>query len=404
MIDPKKLVCPNCYHIGLSKQGRCATTDKQRYGCIKCRSKTVFPIWDADHDIVRENVRLSKQKQKAQDNNRIYNKAFREHARIENAVEEYTKELITLFENNKLSKTTSKHRTSNKAVGVIQFSDVHFNELVELENNRYDFKVASSRVKHFVNKAKTYFKTANISNVVMALTGDLMNSDRRLDELLNQATNRANATFLGVDILQQAILDLNEDFNVTVASVIGNEGRANKEMGWSDVVATDNYDYTIFQCLRFLFRDSHVDFVHGDPSELVINVAGQNLLMLHGHGSFRGKLETSVNQIAGRYALKGIHIDYIIFGHVHSARVGDNFGRSSSMVGANDYSEKALNLNGRASQNCYIFYSNGNRDGIKVDLQNVDSKGYDIDRSLEAYNAKSHGKSKKKKTIFEVVV
>ena len=404
MIDPKKLVCPNCYHIGLSKQGRCATTDKQRYGCIKCRSKTVFPIWDADHDIVRENVRLSKQKQKAQDNNRIYNKAFREHARIENAVEEYTKELITLFENNKLSKTTNKHRTSNKAVGVIQFSDVHFNELVELENNRYDFKVASSRVKHFVNKAKTYFKTANISNVVMALTGDLMNSDRRLDELLNQATNRANATFLGVDILQQAILDLNEDFNVTVASVIGNEGRANKEMGWSDVVASDNYDYTIFQCLRYLFRDSCVKFIHGDPSELVINVAGQNLLMLHGHGSLRGKLDSSVNQIAGRYSLKGIKIDYVIFGHVHSARVGDNFGRSSSMVGANDYSEKALNLNGRASQNCYIFYNDGNRDGIKVDLQNVKDKGYNIKESLEAYNAKSAKKRKKTKTIFEIVV
>lgn len=404
MIDPKKLICPNCYHIGMSKQGRCATTDKQRYGCIKCRSKTVFPIWDADHDIVRENVRLSKQKQKAQDNNRIYNKAFREHARIENAVEEYTKELITLFENNKLSKTTSKHRTSNKAVGVIQFSDVHFNELVELENNRYDFKVASSRVKHFVNKAKTYFKTANISNVVMALTGDLMNSDRRLDELLNQATNRANATFLGVDILQQAILDLNEDFNVTVASVIGNEGRANKEMGWSDVVASDNYDYTIFQCLRYLFRDSCVKFIHGDPSELVINVAGQNLLMLHGHGSLRGKLDSSVNQIAGRYSLKGIKIDYVIFGHVHSARVGDNFGRSSSMVGANDYSEKALNLNGRASQNCYIFYNDGNRDGIKVDLQNVKDKGYNIKESLEAYNAKSAKKRKKTKTIFEIVV
>ena len=293
---------------------------------------------------------------------------------------------------------------NKKAVGVIQFSDVHFNELVELENNRYDFKVASARVRYFVNKAKTYFKTANISNVVMALTGDLMNSDRRLDELLNQATNRANATFLGVDILQQAILDLNKDFNVTVSSVVGNEGRANPELGWSKVLASDNYDYTIFQCLRYLFRDSCVKFIHGDPSELVINVAGQNLLMLHGHGSLKGKLDTSVNQIAGRYSLKGIKIDYVIFGHVHSARVGDNFGRSSSMVGANDYSEKALNLNGRASQNCYIFYSNGNRDGIKVDLQNVKSEGYNIKESLEAYNAKSAKKRQKTKTIFEVVV
>ena len=404
MIDPKKLVCPNCYHIGMSKQGFCAKTDKQRYGCKSCRSKTVFPIWDADHDIIRENVRLSKQKQRAQDKNRIHNKAFREHARIENAVEEYTKELVSLFDKNELSKTTKKFKLNKKAVGVIQFSDVHFNELVELENNRYDFKVASARVRYFVNQAKTYFKTANISNVVMALTGDLMNSDRRLDELLNQATNRANATFLGVDILQQAILDLNKDFNVTVGSVVGNEGRANPEMGWSKVLASDNYDYTIFQCLRYLFRDSSVKFIHGDPSELVVNVAGQNLLMLHGHGSLRGKLDSSVNQIAGRYSLKGIKIDYVIFGHVHSARVGDNFGRSSSMVGANDYSEKALNLNGRASQNCYIFYSNGNRDGIKVDLQNVNIEGYNIKESLEAYNAKSAKKRKKTKTIFEIVV
>ncbi len=403
MVNPKELICPNCYHIGMTKEGL-DRNGKQRWGCKACRSKSVYPICDADHDVIRENVRLSKQKQKAQDKNRIFNKSFREHARIENAVEEYSKELKTLFEKHSLNLSTNTFKINNKAVGVIQFSDVHFNELVELENNRYDFKVASSRVRYFVNRARLYFKTANITNVVIALTGDLMNSDRRLDELLNQATNRAKATFLGVDILQQAILDLNEDFNITVASVVGNEGRANKELGWSDVVATDNYDYTIFQCLRYLFRKNSVKFVHGDPSELVINVAGQNLLMLHGHGSLKGKLDTSVNQIAGRYSLKGIKIDYVIFGHVHSAHVGDNFGRSSSMVGANDYSEKALNLNGRASQNCYIFYKNGNRDGIKVDLQNVNQKGYDIDESLEAYNAKSAEKRKTKTTIFEVVV
>ena len=402
-INPKELICPHCYHVGMSKQGF-NERGQQRYQCKSCRVKTIYPIYDADVEVIKENVRLSKQKQKAQDRNRIQNKAFREHARIENAIEEYSKELKTLFENNSLNCTTTKHKTNNKAVGVIQFSDVHLNELVDLENNKYDFSVASKRTRYFVNKAKTYFKTANVSNIVFALTGDLMNSDRRLDELLNQATNRAKATFLGVDIFQQAILDMSEDFNVTVASIVGNEGRANKELGWSDIIATDNYDYTIFQCLRYLFRNSNVKFIHGDPSELVVNVAGQNLLMMHGHGSFRGKLDTAVNQIAGRYSLRGIKIDYIIFGHVHSARVGDNFGRSSSMVGANDYSEKALNLNGRASQNCYIFYDNGNRDGIKIDLQNTQNEGYNIDKSLEAYNAKSHGKVKTKKTIFEVVV
>ena len=74
------------------------------------------------------------------------------------------------------------------------------------------------------------------------------------------------------------------------------------------------------------------------------------------------------------------------------------------MVGANDYSEKALNLGGRASQNAYVFYENGNRDGIKIDLQNTDCKGYEIDKTLEAYNAKSAKKNRKRETIFKVVV
>ena len=394
------LACPNCYSLQLIKSGWDA--GKQRYECKKCRHRSAFPI--SDIELLKENVKYRKEKQKAQDVNRIERKGFREHARIENAVEEYSKELKKLFENYKLHKRTKKHKISNRAVGVIQFSDVHFNELVELQNNRYDFKVASQRCQYFVEKASAYFKMNNVSQVVVALTGDLMNSDRRLDELLNQAQNRAKATFLAVDILQQVLLDLNSRFNVSVGSVVGNEGRANKELGWSNKVATDNYDYTISNCLRYLFKDTDVHFINGDPSELVINVAGQNLLMLHGHGSINAGVEKSVNQLMGRYSMKGIKIDYVIFGHVHSARVGDTFGRSSSMVGANDYSEKALNLGGRASQNAYVFYDNGNRDGIKIDLQNVDCKGYNIDKTLEAYNAKSAKKSKKTETIFKVVV
>ena len=395
-----RLGCPNCYSIQIIKSGW--DNGRQRYQCKRCKHRSAFPVTDVE--LLRENVRYRKEKQKAQDVTRIERKGFREHARIENAVEEYSRELKQLFENYKLHKATRKHKSSSKAVGVIQFSDVHFNELVDLSNNKYDFKVAAQRCQYFVERAKQYFRNANISNVVVALTGDLLNSDRRLDELLNQATNRAKATFLSVDIMQQVILDINKQFNVSVASVVGNEGRANKELGWSNVVATDNYDYTIYNCLRYLFKDSKVNFIDGDPSEIVVNVAGQNLLMLHGHGGLKGGTEKAINQIMGRYSAKGIDINYVIFGHVHSARVGDNYSRSSSMVGANDYSEKALNLTGRASQNCYIFYNNGNRDGIKIDLQNVSNKGYEIDESLEAYNAKSAQKTNKQETIFKVVV
>ena len=300
-----RLACPNCFSIQLTKSG--IEHGKQRYRCKRCKSRTVFPITDIE--LLKENVKYRKEKQKAQDVSRIERKSVREFARVENAVEEYSKELKQLFENYKLHTETKKHRSSSKAVGVIQFSDVHFNELVDIKGNKYDFEVASKRCQYFVSQAKKYFKMANIKSIVVAFTGDLLNSDRRLDELLNQATNRARATFLSVDIMQQVLMDLNQDFNVSVASVVGNEGRANKELGWSDAVATDNYDYTIYNCLRYLFKDSNITFIDGDPSELVVNVAGQNLLMLHGHGGLRGGIEKAINQIMGRYSIKGINID-----------------------------------------------------------------------------------------------
>tara|TARA_R100000808_G_scaffold6235_1_gene18644 strand:+ start:7181 stop:8365 length:1185 start_codon:yes stop_codon:yes gene_type:complete len=394
------MFCTNCHSSKIIKCG--LDRGRQRYECNKCGFKSIYTIENLE--LIQENVRLAKQKQSAQDLNRIERKSFREYARIENAVSEYNKRLVQLFDKYKLSKYVKKHKEDNKSVGVIQFSDVHFNELVNLEHNKYDFSVASARCKLFTERATTYFKAMGITNVLMVQSGDLLNSDRRLDELLSMATNRSKATFLAVDILQQVILHLNENFNVSVCMVTGNESRVKKDWGWSTLIATDNYDYTIFQTLRYLFRDSDIKFIDGDPTEVIVEVAGQNLLVLHGNGSIKKTaIESSINQIIGRYRLRGTKIDYVIFGHIHSARVGDNYSRSSSMVGANDYSEKALNLAGRASQNCYIFYNNGNRDGIKVDLQHY-GEGYNIDKSLEAYNAKSNNKLNRGTTIFKVVV
>ena len=397
---PNNIVCPKCYNTGMIKSGW--YNDKQRYECKVCGHRTTSAI--EDFDLLKENVKLAKQKQSAQDLNRIERKTFREHARVENAVSKYTKKLSKIFENYELSTYTKKHKENSKAVGVIQFSDVHFNELVNLPHNKYDFSVASARCKQFVDKATTYFKAMGITNVLMVQSGDLLNSDRRLDELLSMATNRAKATFLAVDIMQQVILHLNSNFNVSVCMVTGNESRVKKDWGWASIIASDNYDYTIFQTLKYLFKDSDITFIDGDPTEVVVEVAGQNLLVLHGNGAVkRTGIESSISQMVGRYKMRGTHIDYVIFGHVHSARVGDNYSRSSSMVGANDYSEKALNLSGRASQNCYIFYENGNRDGIKIDLQNY-GNGYDIQQSLESYNAKSSSKLNQGTTIFKVVV
>jgi predicted phosphodiesterase len=355
----------------------------------------------ADKEIIEYNLRLAKQKQKAQDLNRIANKSFREYARQENALEEYNKELIKVLKENSINVELVEQKKDSESVVVVQVADTHFNELVDLQTNRYDFKIASKRLQKFAYYIKQYAELHNASSFLVAITGDLMNSDRRLDEKLAMATNRSKATFLAVHLLKHFILDLQEQANVRVCCVTGNESRITEFCGWVDIVASDNYDFTIFEILRLLLPD--IEFIRGDALEVVVNINGKNMLVIHGHQL--GKMDSNqVGKVISKYSSKGIIIDFIICGHLHETMIRDNIARSASLVGSNSYSEKALNLSGRAAQNIYIFTNDGRQD-VRIDLQDVDGwNGYDIDMELASYNTKSLEKTHKKETIFKIIV
>ena len=138
--------------------------------------------------------------------------------------------------------------------------------------------------------------------------------------------------------------------------------------------------------------------------EQVVKVGNKNILLIHGH-QIKGKTEHAIQGIKGKYSAKGITIDFIISGHKHSARIGDVYARGSSIVGANEYSERGLQLTSRASQNIHIVYTSDRIDSVKIDLQNTEHiEGYQIEKEIEAYNAKSVDRLRIKKTIFEVVI
>ena len=369
---------------------------------LRKQVKNIVHYLIADKEIVDYNIRLAKQKQRFQDLNRISNKSFREGARLENALVEYNKELIKLLEKESIEVKLKKHKHASESVIVVQVADTHFNELVDLENgNKYDFNIASKRLQKYAYKVKEYSKFHKANKILVAISGDLLNSDRRLDEKLAQATNRAKATFLSVHLLKHFLMDLNEVSEVQVCCVTGNESRVNEELGWIDIVASDNYDFTIFEMLRLLLPD--INFIRGSALELVVEVNGKNMLVVHGHQL--GKMDTNqVGKIVSKYSAKGVIIDFIICGHLHETMIRDNIARSASLVGGNAYSENALNLAGTAAQNIYCFTNDGRHD-IRIDLQNTDLwEGYNINKELFAYNAKSVQKTHKKETIFKIII
>ena len=356
----------------------------------------------SDKEIVEENIKLAKQKQRAQDLNRIANKSFREYAREENALVEYNKELIKVLKENSLDVKLTKHKTKKGSVVLVQIADTHFNELVDMESNQYDFKIASQRLQKFAYYVKEYAKLHKATSFLVAITGDLINSDRRLDEKLSMATNRAKATFLGVHLLKHFIMDLQEFADVKVCCVTGNESRVNQDLGWVDLCASDNYDFTIFEMLRLLLPQ--IEFLRGDNAlEMVISINGNNVLVIHGHQLGR-MTSNDVGKVVSKYAHKGIIIDFIICGHLHETMIRDSIARSASLVGSNAYSDKALNLSGKAAQNIYIFTNDGRQD-VRIDLQETDGwDGYNIDEELFSYNTKSLQKTYKKDTIFKIII
>lgn len=362
-----------------------------------------------DIDIIREAVRQAKDKQRYMDVNRVERKAFRTHARAENAVCALSDGIKTLLEGYDMPRYTLAHDVAGaNGVGIIHFTDAHFNERVDLPFNEYGFETAAARCRKYIREAKRFFSLYGIQNVLFAMTGDMLNSDRRLDELLTNATNRSKALFLATSIVEQMILDLNRDYNVTVTAVSGNESRINDAVGYVDPLITDNYDFSLFRMLAYKF-DGAPGIAFDPPTnynEHVVNVCGKGILLLHG-SQLKDKYEVGVQRIMGKYAARGQSVYLTLVGHLHSARIGDTYARGGSVVGANAYSDSGLQLISRASQNAHVvFPGDAGHHSFRVDLQDVSdiTDPYVIIDDLKAYNAKSEQKLHARHTILEITV
>lgn len=336
---------------------------------------------------------LARRSQRLADLNNNQRKQIRESARADNVIIELTKELTDVIESNAFSVRTqlkSHTRDASKPVGVIHLSDLHFGErVVGVNGNNYDLSILAARLRKYCRKATNIFKAQGITDVFIASTGDMINSDRRMDEIMSNANNRSKVLTSAVDILQQFIVDLNQNFNVTMASVCGNESRVGEYVGWADKSASENYDHTIHFVLECIFKDTDITVLPmTHPLEQVVDVNGVNILLIHGHNktAVTSKAETEVAKIRSKYAVHGVTVDYVIFGHIHATYISDWFARGSSTVGANGYSDGALNLTSRAAQNCYIVNDDKSIDSIKIDLQQYDiNDKYHVNPDIEEY-------------------
>jgi len=274
---------------------------------------------------------------------------------------------------------------------LLQISDLHANEIIDEMGNQFDFEILSKRLRKFVYSAITYFKKSNLKKIYILGTVDFINSNRRPSEKVNSATSRVRASFIVVKLFTYIINELMRfGFDVAIACVSSNESRIEEIKEMDDLSASENFDILIYHMLKLLMDDKGVEFIDCNMIDGVINVKefNRNILITHGTQYGSSDLQKKVQQTKGKYASRGIIIDHIFSGNIHSAYISDNFSRCGSACGGNGFSDSELNFDSRASQNYYVYYSNGAVDGIKIDLQEAENEGWDISNEMKKYHVK----------------
>jgi predicted phosphodiesterase len=344
--------------------------------------------------------------QELRDRNGFDNKKSRKAMRAENAIEQLNAEVLGAL--TKVgAKLSVKGRRSGKlnakkAVAVLHLSDLHLNELISMPDNEFDFTVAAKRLQLLVMKTKRYCRAMDVDKVVIFIGGDICNSDRRVDEVMNMATNRSRAMVLGVHLLRQLVLDLRQDYFVDIFGITGNEGRAKQELSWSDNAVTDSYDASIYYMLKTVLevnKDRGLRVHQLTGNEAIFSIHGKTFLGLHGH-QLSAHDQKKVQSIIGKHSqLTGTRIDMVLCGHIHASYVGDFVARNASLSGGNAYSNDGLQLASKAAQNLHIVVPESKGcpamlDGIKLDVQNYDGvEGYEIISHLEEYTARGSDKA-----------
>lgn len=373
------------------------------------------PVECSDAAVQKENARLAAQVQKATDTNRIERAAWRTQSQAFNVLEELQTQILeTLKAHGKALKDAPRYHTSaynpENPVAVVSLSDLHMNELINLPHNTYDFEVAAKRLQLLAQKVKLFAQAAGCQRVVVTLGGDIINSDRRLDEVLSMATNRARAVVLATHLLRQFVMDLRSSFYVDLFGITGNEGRAKQELAWGDPAVTDNYDGSVYWMLEHLLTAEPDKGLRVHPlqgNECFFQVHNQTFLLIHGH-QINASDQRKVQSLIGKHSAEaGQQVTHVLCGHIHSSLVGDFITRNASLAGANAYSSEGLSFASKAAQTMQLVDKRG-LDGIKLDLQNTDGvDGYEIVPQLEAHCAKSVDKAHRvalNKTQVRIVV
>lgn len=239
-----------------------------------------------------------------------------------------------------------------EAVAVGQFSDVHFEERIDLITtnglNEYNPKIAKKRCEAFFVNFSKLVKNARhnirISKILLQLGGDNIHGWIHEEYLSTNYMKPMEATLCMEDIIISGINHLLRDpeiKEITLACNVGNHSRTTDKV-YSDTEALLSYEWMLYKHIeRYFSGDKRIKVIANNAYFTYVKVYDYTCRLHHGHaikfGGGVGGLTVPLMKFIYR-SNEQIKADYDFIDHFHTRMALPNVLINGSVCGFNGYS------------------------------------------------------------------
>lgn len=243
-------------------------------------------------------------------------------------------------------------REGKKNVGFLVLSDWHIGKTVGLDGNRFDFEEARKRLTRLSVNVCKYLKLYNISTLHIALLGDFIHAQHRRDMKSAAQFVEIEAGVYCYHLIREFIESFRFALNdIVISGVVGNESRFDSHEFHTNInsEAKNSIDYMIYEMLKSNFELIPEVTFNINCSNLFENVLkinnNFNILAIHGDKINQSNIDNEISKLKLKvFNERREYIDYVVLGHIHSTLITDKYARNASLVGADEYASRGLNI------------------------------------------------------------
>nr|DAW77534.1 MAG TPA: DNA polymerase II small subunit [Caudoviricetes sp.] len=243
-------------------------------------------------------------------------------------------------------------REGKKNVGFLVLSDWHIGKTVGLDGNRFDFEEARKRLTRLSVNVCKYLKLYNISTLHIALLGDFIHAQHRRDMKSAAQFVEIEAGVYCYHLIREFIESFRFALNdIVISGVVGNESRFDSREFHTNInsEAKNSIDYMIYEMLKTNFELIPEVTFNINGSNLFENVLkineNFNILAIHGDKINQSNIDNEISKLKLKvFNERREYIDYVVLGHIHSTLITDKYARNASLVGADEYASRGLNI------------------------------------------------------------